>query len=272
MVYLLNAHTQPGWRPMSPERRRTVIIGAGPTGMSAAFHLGEHSLLLERRDSLEHYHDYSHDLPMGLAHGGLVGRENAGADGHGFAPRAESKALFISCSSHTQADTGEHTLIHVARWQPPDLAPSNPRSELRAPPSVRTLRPLLRGELRMGAHVMRVVPAAHLVELADGHQYVYDKLLSTLSLAGTERLVTHDLPYHVRRDEFLRDWLSDHDIELADRVTQDEHGDLDEFATGKRFADLMAKALAAKFGNLSRSRARGTRLFEPRLVKGSMKP
>jgi hypothetical protein len=248
-----------------------LIIGAGPTGMSAAFHLGEHSLLLERRNSLEHFHDYSHDFPMGPAHGRAVGHENAGADGDGFAASAKSKTLFISCSSQTQANTGERTLIHVARWQPPEFAATRKSSALGAPPSVRTLTPLLRGELRMEAEVARVSPAAHLLELANGHRYIYDKLLSTLSLAATALLVAHDLPRHVRRDESLRYWLSEHDIELADRVTQEQYGDLDEFATGKRFADQIALALAAKFGT-ARSKSRGTRLFEPRLVKASAAP
>jgi hypothetical protein len=247
-----------------PERRRALIIGAGPTGMSAAFHLGEHSLLLERRDTLEHFHDYSHDLPMGPSHGGAMGREDPGTDGDGLAAPAENKTLFISCSSHSQEDSGEHTLIHVERWRPPELA-QPPEREPLSRPSVRTLEPLLRGELRMGAQVVRVEPASHLLELANGHQYVYDKLLSTLSLAATELLVTNDLPPHVRRDESLRFWLSDHDIELADRASQGYFGDLDDFAAGKRVADQIAVALAAKFAKTV-SKAYGTRLFKPRLV------
>jgi hypothetical protein len=230
--------------------------------MSAAFHLGEHSLLLERRDSLEHLHDYSHDFPMGFADGRVVGDENAGADGHGFTPFAEKKALFISCSSRTPGEAGEHTLIHVERWQAPDLA---------SPPAARTFMPLLRGELRLDAQVVRISPAAHLLELADGHRYVYDKLLSTLSLAATELLVMHDLPRHVRRDDSLRCWLSDHDIELGDRAMQEYYGDVDEFAAGKRFADQIGQALAEKFGK-SRATMRGRRLFEPRLVKESAAP
>ena len=234
--------------------------------MSAAFHLGEHSLLLERRDSLEHLHDYPHDLPMGTAHGGIVGHEDSGADGDGFtAP--EYKTLFISCSSRSSTDTGANTLIHVERWRAPDLAVS--RTELHAPPSVRTLRPLLRGELRLGAHVVRIVPAEHLLELADGHRFVYDKLLSTLSLPATERLAEHDLPQYVRGDVSLRYWLSDHDIELADQATQDYYGDLDEFETGRRFAEQLGQAVAAKFGGSGRSRTRGARLFQPRLVAAS---
>ena len=238
--------------------------------MSAAFHLGEHSLLLERRDSLEHFHDCPNDLPMGPAHGGVVGHEDAGADGDGFTPPAENRTLFISCSSRTAADSGAHTLIHVERWRAPELASG--RAERLAPPAVRTLRPLLRGEMRLNARVVRVAPSAHLLELADGHRYVYDKLLSTLSLQATERLVERDLPRHVRRDVSLRYWLSDQDIELADRAMQDYYCDLDEFETGKRFADQIGQALAAKFGSAGRLKTRGARLFQPRLVTASAAP
>lgn len=231
--------------------------------MSAAFHLGEHSLLLERRQSLEHSHDYSNGFPMGSAHGSAVGGKDAGTDGDGHAAPTDSKTLIISCSTRAHDETGEHTLIQVERWRPPDL--SKQGGELRAPPSVRTLMPLLRGELRLDAHVTRVVPKAHLLELANGRRYVYDKLLSTLSLDATEALVMYDLPRHIRRDESLRYWLSDHDIELADRAMLEYSGDLDEFAMGRRFANQIGLALALKFGKTS-SKVRGTRLFEPRLV------
>jgi hypothetical protein len=250
-----------------PERRRVLIIGAGPTGMAAAFHLGEHSLLLERRDSLEDSHDHSHDFPLGASYGGDLGDEDAGANGDGPAVSpAKRKALFISCSFHAQADLRERTLIHVARWQPPNLAPAKPAPARRAPPSVRTLKPLLRGELRLSSHVVRVAPEAHLLELANGQRFIYDKLVSTLPLACTELLATHDLPSHVRRDETLRYWLSEHDIEVADRTTQDFYGDLDEFSAGKRIAEHLGHALALKFGGAGHSRLQRTRLFQPRLV------
>ena len=257
-----------------PERKRALIIGAGPTGMSAAFHLGEHSLLLERQNTLERSHDYSHDFAMGPAHGGAMGNEDYRADGDGLtqSPSLQSKRLFISCSSRAQTDTDEPTLIHVERWRPPDLASPRPRRALFTPPSVRTLRPLLRGELCLGATVTRIAPAAHLLELANGHRYVYDKLVSTLTLAATEQLATRDLPGHVRRDETLRYWLSEHDVEVVDQTMQDFFGDLDEFAAGKRVADQIGQALAEKFGKARHASARGTRLFEPRLVRPSVAP
>jgi hypothetical protein len=75
--------------------------------------LGEHSLLLERRHPLEHHHDYSHDLPMGYPHGSVVGGENPGTDGDGFATPAENQAVFTSCGS--RAEVCDNTLIHVER-------------------------------------------------------------------------------------------------------------------------------------------------------------
>jgi UDP-galactopyranose mutase len=38
--------------PVSTGRERTVVIGAGPTGLSAAYHLGEDALLVEKNDSV----------------------------------------------------------------------------------------------------------------------------------------------------------------------------------------------------------------------------
>jgi hypothetical protein len=252
-----------------PQRRRILIIGAGPTGMSAAFHLGEHSLLLERRDSLEDSHDCTDGFPMGTAYGGSLGDEDFDPVGYGSpVTAAEKKALFISCSSGTEADAGHRTLIHVARWQPPDLAPTK---AVRAAPSVRTLRPLLRGELRLSSHVIRVSPEAHLLELGNGQKFIYDKLVSTLPLASTELLATRDLPLHVRRDETLRYWLSEHDIEVADRTTQDFYGDLDEFAAGKRIAEHLGAALALKFGGAGQAQRQRTRLFQPRLVTAQVR-
>jgi UDP-galactopyranose mutase len=42
----------PSLPPPAVNRKRVVIIGAGPTGLSAAFHLGKESLLLEQHDTV----------------------------------------------------------------------------------------------------------------------------------------------------------------------------------------------------------------------------
>ena len=255
-------------RPPAPQRRRAIVIGAGPTGISLAFHLGEHCLLLDRRESLENTHDHSNDFPMGSSRSDPVGCEGTAADGQRpGVSGAERKALIISCTSQGQGDAGDHTLIHIARWKPPEFNPA-PRAEA-APalaPSAHALVPLLRGELRLGSLVVRISPTQRLVELANGVRFVFDKLVSTLSLSTMARLVMQELPGRVRHDESVRYWLSDHDIELADRATQQYYGDLDEFAAGKRVAQQIGEALDLKFRNAGRPSSRGAKLFEPRLV------
>lgn len=86
MVYLFKEFARTAVPPTPPTRRRAIIIGAGPTGVAAAFHLGAHSLLL------------------------------------------------------------------------------------------------LRGETRLGANVVRIRSSQHLLTLADGTRFVYDKLLSSIAI------------------------------------------------------------------------------------------
>jgi hypothetical protein len=155
---------------------------------------------------------------------------------------------------------------------PPILGPDaaddvHDEQEERAEPlSLRALVPLLRGELRLGATVVRISPAQRLVELADGARFVYDKLLSTVALAALTEMVLAELPWRIRCEETLRYWLNARDIEVADSATRKCYGDVDEFAAGKRIADVIKRALADKFRTGSAANASGQRLFEPRIV------
>lgn len=247
-----------------------MIIGAGPTGMAAAYHLGEHSLLLEQRDSLEDADDHSNDFPMGATRGGGVGHEDTVADGQRQGvSQAERKALYITCSAQGSG-ADKHTLIRVTRWQPP-VFNAHEVPGATDEPSVRSLLPLVRGEIRFGAIVMRITPSMRLLELSNGDCIVFDKLISTLSLSSMARLVMHELPGRVRHDESLRYWLADHDIEIADRATREYYGDVDGFAAGKRVAEQIGGALSAKFRNAGHSKSRD-RLFVPRLVHEAASP
>jgi hypothetical protein len=266
MIHYLHSRPESSLQPAPPQRRRVIIVGAGAAGMSAAFHIGEHSLLLERRRDLEANHDSSNDFALGAPGGGAMGLEDGDPDGQRRGvSAAERKALFISCSSQGEAGSKDHTLIHVKRWQPPALtaapAQSEPRQEL---PSFRTLSALLRGELRLDAWVVRVNPSQHLLELASGERLIYDKLLCTQTLAAVASLVLHEVPGQVRSDLALRYWLQDRDIEVADRQTQIAYGDVDAFAAGRRVAALISQALADKFTGSRPLRGKG--LFRPRLV------
>jgi glycine/D-amino acid oxidase-like deaminating enzyme len=249
-----------------PERRRAVVIGGGRTGIAAAFHLGEHCLLIERRVSLEDSHDHPYDYPMGAASRSALGIEATAADrDQRGVTSAERRALFISCSSSAGGDAHDRKLIHIECWRPPELT-TMPVEEHAHPPSARALIPLLRGERRLGTSVVRISPLQHRLELENGGQIIYDRLLSTLVLPALARLVAHELPVRVRCDEILRYWLGENDIEVADYSTQEYFGDLDELAAGKRVADQMTSALRLKFHGGCRP-VRGARLFTPRLVQ-----
>jgi UDP-galactopyranose mutase len=59
--------------------------------------------------------------------------------------------------------------------------------------------PHLRGEVALNAHVARVVPSKHLVVLADGSSYVYDKLVSTMPLPVLIDMMGEEAPTRIRR-------------------------------------------------------------------------
>jgi hypothetical protein len=251
--------------PPAPLRRRAVVIGGDRTGISAAFHLGEHCLLIDRRVFLEDSHDDPQYFPMGTASRGALGTEAPSADRkQQDVSSTERRALFISCSS-SAGGAHDQKLIHIERWRPPSFTPM-PVEDHSGPLSVGALIPLLRGEVRLDTRVVRISPSRHLIELAGGGRIVYDKLLSTMKLSSLARMVSHELPVRVRCDEILRYWLGENDVEVADRATQDYFGDYDEIAAGKRVAGQITAALQLKFRRGSRW-VRGARLFEPRLVK-----
>jgi hypothetical protein len=244
MVYLFNTVAKTPARPV-PQRRRTIIIGAGLTGIAAAYHLGEHSLLLERRAALAESHDHSFDLSLGPARSNALGHQDAVEEAHrSGASEAKRKTLSIAGSSVGATPPGTRDLIHVARWEPPELLASSRRDQ---PTSIRALLALLRGEIVFGANVVRVSPSLRKVELADGRQFVYDKLLCTVPLAELTGMVAHELTSWISHEESLRFWLNEHDIELADSATQFREGDVDEIAAGKRVATHIHRALASRF-------------------------
>jgi hypothetical protein len=135
--------------------------------------------------------------------------------------------------------------------------------------SLQALVPLLRGELRLGVRVVRIVPMTHSVELSDGHQIVYDKLISGIQAVELAGLLQPALPQRIRTHQGLLYWLAARDIELIDESTQFLFGDVDSFAAGRRVAQTVQRALAQKFRPAAESLLPGAKLFEPRLVRNS---
>ena len=260
----------------TPERRRVVVIGAGAAGLTAALHIGEHSVLLEQRSQVSTIYmgdvpeggddDCKSGFPLGVAGAGITGAEDGGADSARTGVSAwERQEIARACAPSPQAQQGEPVV--VARWVPPQLdATRSPSTDEPARESLQSLVPLLRGELRLDSRVSRIAPAARRVELADGSSIVYDKLASSISSSDLIELLQPELPDRIRSHQGLMYWLAARDIELLDESTQFLYGDTNPFAAGRRVAESIKRALAQKFRPATDTLVRGERLFKPRLV------
>jgi UDP-galactopyranose mutase len=299
------------------QRRRAVIIGAGPTGLSAAYHLGEKSVLLEQNAqvggwcrSIEdggftfdhaghimfsndpyvlemygmllgdniHWQNreawiYSkgvytrypfqgalHGLPPDVLKECLVGAIEArfGQLGGQAATARKSESIADCCADGIAESTlnsgaparfanfeefifgvwGKGVAKHFAlpynrklwavpltemetswlggRVPMPDLEemidgalqpvarPQGPNARFGYPlrggfqALMNGFLPQLRGELELTAAVARIIPSKHLVVLADGRSYEYEKLVSTMPLPVLVDLLGDEAPARVR--------------------------------------------------------------------------
>jgi glycosyltransferase involved in cell wall biosynthesis len=150
----------------APEQRRAVVIGAGPAGLSTAYHLGKDCPLLEQHDR--------------------VGGSCRSFEERGF--------LF---------DHGGHAMSSDDPYVLEIYAMLGSRPEAGQPAGLQALMngflPQLRGQLKLNARVTRVLPSKHQVVLADGTSYVYDKLVATLPLPALVDLLGEEAPTRVRR-------------------------------------------------------------------------
>ncbi len=218
MILSLTRFPQTGLQ-RAPERRRVVIIGAGAAGLTAAMHIGEHALLLEQRS----------EVSSGISEAGAAAaapREWIGTAVGGYA-------------------TGEEQ-VRITRWTAPVLTSESPAAT-ESRQSMRSLVPLLRGELRLDTRVTRLTPMLRRLELATGAAIVYDKLVSTVRLPDLVELLGEYVPTRVRTSQSLMHWLNARDVELADEDSRALLGDADPFAAGRRAAERVAEALERKF-------------------------
>jgi hypothetical protein len=262
--------------PAVPERRRVVVIGAGAAGMTAALHIGTHSVLVEQRSQVGSFlvgtlegdtHDRKSSFTLGTARTGVARGENRRADRQREGLSAwERQEIVDACTP--AGPEGEDPVV-VARWIPPLLGAADAASGEASSESLQSLVPLLRGELRLEKRVSRILPAARRVEFEDGTAIVYDKLVSSIPAADLVGILHPGVPGRIRSHQGLMYWLSARDVELLDSTTQFLLGDPNPFAAGRRVAETVQRALAQKFRPPSDVFVQGEKLFVPRLVSAA---
>jgi len=198
-----------------------VILGAGPTGLSAAYHYGAGSILLEREARVGGSCRSIEDTGFTFDHGGHIMFSND--------PQVqELYRLLLGDNVHWQErDAWIHTDDGYRVWNAPLSESDTSSLSERVPlpdrhsnsgeqsigPSARfgyPLRggfqalmngflPLLRGDLVLHANVARVAAREHVVTLHDGRRFRYDVLISTLPLPVLVAAIGDDAPADVRR-------------------------------------------------------------------------
>jgi hypothetical protein len=149
------------------------------------------------------------------------------------------------------------------RWQLPQLTEEESSSGTWTD-LLSALGTVTRAETRLGTRVTAIDTIEHRLHVSTGESFVYDKLVSTLRIPDLQRLVVDEKPARIYSPESWRYWFIDRDIELLDQSTQQFWGDLDGRAAGKRVAETVYRAIAAKY---SPQRENGPAvLFQPRIV------
>jgi UDP-galactopyranose mutase len=211
-----------------------VILGAGPTGLSAAFHYGEGSIVLERETKVGGWCRSFEDTGFTFDHAGhvmfscdpfvqdlyrlLLGdnihwQEREAwiySDGayarypcRGSPPAGLRECLEMSWTDGCMPlpdpdDLGEPALQSVQEAMAPNARFGYPlRGGFQA--LMNGFLPLLRGELRLQADVERVSPLLRTVTLKDGRRVDYDTLISTLPLPVLIASMGNEAPPAIRR-------------------------------------------------------------------------
>ncbi|MBC8026479.1 MAG: hypothetical protein H7Y89_10830 [Steroidobacteraceae bacterium] len=162
------------------------------------------------------------------------------------------------------ASDGKHPL--VTRWELPQLTFENPASTGTWTDLMSAIGSLTAAETRLGVRVMAIDSAEHRLNISTGESFVYDKLISTLRTPDLQHLVVDEKPDRIYSAEAWRYWFVDRDIELLDQSTQKFWGDASGQSAGRRVAETVHLAMAAKYSpHLER---RPASPFHPRIVSG----
>ena len=203
---MLQPANPPAAANATPLRRHTpcLILGAGPTGLSAAYHYGSDSIVVEREakpgGSCRSIEDTGFTFDF-------AGHVMLSSD-----PCVQNLyRLLLGDHVHWQEYAAwvytDGTDARCPSQRVPSRAPSPTRVDARFGYPLRGgfqalmdgFLPLLRGELVLHANVERVSPSSRSVTLADGRQYRYDALVSTLPLPKLIEAIGDEVPTDIRR-------------------------------------------------------------------------
>ncbi|HKU86905.1 MAG TPA: FAD-dependent oxidoreductase [Casimicrobiaceae bacterium] len=187
--------------PRMPARSPCVILGAGATGLAAAYHYGAGCTLVEREAQIGGGCRSIEDTGFTFDRGGHVMMSD---DPH----VQELYRLLLGDNVHWQeCDVrivdGEGATRNVATVAHRDVPA--PRTRFGYPlrggfaALVNGFVPLLRGGLVLHADVRKVSPLLRTVALADGRRLRYDVLVSTLPLPHLVAAMEDEAPVEIRR-------------------------------------------------------------------------
>jgi protoporphyrinogen oxidase/glycosyltransferase involved in cell wall biosynthesis len=162
----------------------TAIIGAGPTGLSAAYHLGHDAVLFDRN-------------PM-------VGGSCRSVKENGFT--FDCTGNVVLSSEPYVLELADILLGSNVRWQDrvAEVASgSHARFGYPARGGLQALMsafvPHIKGTIELNAEVIRISPRQRTLTLADGRRYQYDSLVSTVPLPELVAMTDEEAPEEVRQ-------------------------------------------------------------------------
>ena len=162
----------------------TAIIGAGPTGLSAAYHLGHDAVLFDRNQ--------------------MVGGSCRSVKENGFT--FDRTGNVVLSNEPYVLELADILLGSNVRWQERVAELGSGTHASFGYPSRGGLQslmsafvPHIKGTIELNAEVVRISPKQRVLTLADGRRYQYDNVVSTIPLPELVAMAADEAPEEVRR-------------------------------------------------------------------------
>lgn len=190
---------------------KTAIIGAGPTGLSAAYHLGHDALLFERNSMVGGWCRSIKDDGFTFDHAGHIMYSNdpyvlglydilLGSNVHW----QDCEAWVYSNNVYTRVPMAEPEENVDGALQPVEKRMGqNARFGYPLRGGFQALMsgfvPHIKGTIELNAEVIRISPRNRLLTMFDGRRYQYDYLISTMPLPELVRMAGDEAPAEVKQ-------------------------------------------------------------------------